>query len=75
MNLKVIKAIGIKNEDDLKKIELYSQADFFLFDYKSQKNELPGGNSKSFDWSILNDKNIKKPWFISGGINKNTSEK
>ena len=70
-NIKVIKAISIQDEKDLKKIELYSQADFFLFDYKSKKNELPGGNAKKFNWSILKDKKITKPWFISGGINNN----
>ena len=69
-NLTVIKAIGIQKENDLQQIKLYSQADFFIFDYKSKKDELPGGNAKSFNWSILNDENIAKPWFISGGINK-----
>ena len=46
-----------------------------LFDYKPKKNELPGGNAKSFDWSLLKDQNITKPWFISGGINKNNVNK
>jgi len=50
---------------------LFPRADLFLFDYKSKINELPGGNAKSFNWSIIKDKNIEKPWFISGGINKN----
>ena len=70
-NLTVIKAISVQTENDLKKIKLYSQADFFLFDYKAKINELPGGNAKRFNWSILKNKNIIKPWFISGGINKN----
>ena len=69
-NLTVIKAIGVQNENDIKQMELYSEADFFLFDYKSKKNELPGGNAKSFNWLILKDQKITKPWFISGGINK-----
>ena len=42
---------------------------FFLFDYKAKKRELPGGNAKSFDWKILKNLKINKPWFISGGIN------
>ena len=42
-----------------------------MFDYKPKKNELPGGNAKKFNWLILKNKNIEKPWFISGGINKN----
>ena len=32
---------------------------------------MPGGNAKSFDWTILKEKKIDKPWFISGGININ----
>lgn len=71
----VIKAISLENENDLQQTELYPQTDFFLFDYKSKKNELPGGNAKSFNWSILKDKNIAKPCFISGGINKNNINK
>ena len=70
-NVTIIKAIDIDGKNDLQKIELYPEADFLLFDYKSKNNELPGGNAKSFDWSILKNINISKPWFISGGINKN----
>ena len=69
-NLNVIKTIKIKEKNDINQIKLYSYADYFLFDYKSDKNELPGGNAKSFNWSILKKINTTKPWFISGGINK-----
>ncbi len=44
-------------------------SDYFLFDYKPKINELPGGNAKKFDWSLLQNITINKPWFISGGIN------
>ena len=70
-NLTIIKTISVQNKNDLQQIQLYPQADFLLFDYKSKKNELPGGNAKSFNWSFLKGKNITKPWFISGGISKN----
>ena len=40
-----------------------------MFDYKSQINELPGGNAKKFNWLLLQNIKINKPWFISGGIN------
>tara|TARA_Y200000002_G_scaffold36920_1_gene27091 strand:- start:63 stop:692 length:630 start_codon:yes stop_codon:yes gene_type:complete len=69
--VKVIKSISVSNEDDLKKINNYQTADYFLFDYKPKKNELPGGNSKSFDWNILKSLKTDKPWFLSGGININ----
>ena len=47
------------------------ESELFLFDYKPSKNELPGGNAKSFDWNILKYLNTNKPWFYSGGINTN----
>ena len=67
--VKIIKSISVSKEDDLKKINNYQTADYFLFDYKPKKNELPGGNSKSFDWNILKSLKTDKPWFLSGGIN------
>ena len=69
--VKIIKSISVSNENDLKKVNNYQTADYFLFDYKPKKNELPGGNSKSFDWNILKSLKTDKPWFLSGGINQN----
>ena len=69
--VKVIKSISVSNKDDLNNINKYENADYFLFDYKPLKGELPGGNSKSFDWNILNNLETNKPWFLSGGINSN----
>ena len=68
--LKIIKKISIKNQSDLNKINDIENTDFLLFDYKPKFNELPGGNSKSFDWSLLKGVTIKLPWFVSGGINE-----
>ncbi len=67
--VKIIKSISISNRKDLNKINKYQSVDYFLFDYKPLKDELPGGNSKSFDWDILKSLNTNKPWFLSGGIN------
>ena len=69
-DLKVIKSIPIKDKKDFRKINNYQSNDYFLLDYKSEKDDLPGGNAKQFDWSLLSDLNINKPWFLSGGINK-----
>ena len=71
LNVKVIKSIAIENLNDLHKINNYKNVDYFLFDYKPLKNELPGGNAKSFDWNILKNLETNKPWFLSGGINTN----
>ena len=69
IDIKIIKSISISNKNDLSKIDKYKSVDYFLFDYKPLKGELPGGNSKSFDWNILKNLDTKKPWFLSGGIN------
>ncbi len=75
IGVKVIKSISISNINDLRNIINYTSSDYFLFDYKPMKNELPGGNSKSFNWNILKNLNTNKPWFLSGGINiKNIQE-
>ena len=75
MGVKVIKSVSISNINDLRNISNYNSSDYFLFDYKPMKNELPGGNAKSFDWNILKNLNTNKPWFLSGGISiKNIQE-
>ena len=71
MDIKIIKSISISNKDDVNKIDKYESVDYFLFDYKPLKGELPGGNSKSFDWNLLKNIETDKPWFLSGGINAN----
>ena len=52
------------------KINDYKKIDYYLFDYKPDTNELPGGNSKTFDWRLLKNKKIGLPWFISGGVDE-----
>ena len=69
IGVKIIKSVSISNYNDLKKINEYQSVDYFLFDYKPLKDELPGGNSKSFNWNILKNLETDKPWFLSGGIN------
>lgn len=69
-NIKIIKKISIGNIKDLNKINKYKNINYLLFDYKPKINELPGGNSKTFDWNLLKGEKIKQPWFISGGINE-----
>ena len=71
MDIKIIKSISISNVNDLNKIYKYESVDYFLFDYKPLENELPGGNSKSFDWDILKNLKTNKQWFLSGGVNTN----
>ena len=68
--IKIIKKFSIENEKDLVKVNKINNVDYLLFDYKPNSDELPGGNSKSFDWNLLKNAQIRIPWFISGGINE-----
>ena len=74
-NVEIIKKVSIRTSKDLNKINKFTNIDYLLFDYKPNNDELPGGNSKSFDWELLKDKKIGLPWFISGGINQDNIKK
>lgn len=74
-NINIIKSISINCFNDFKNISKYKDNDFYLFDYKPVKGELPGGNAKTFDWELIKGVKIDKPWFISGGININNIKK
>jgi len=73
--IKIIKKFSLKKKQDLNKINNFNNIDYLIFDYKPEKNELPGGNSKTFDWNLLKDKTVELPWFISGGINETNIKK
>lgn len=60
----VIKAIRVRQAEDMKEAENLP-ADYLLFD--TYTKGLYGGSGKTFDWSMIPD--IKKPWFLAGGIN------
>lgn len=68
--LPIIKAFGINTMEDLEQVNAYHDfAEFFLFDSKPSSTEIPGGNAKQFDWSIINKSRINKQFFLSGGLN------
>jgi phosphoribosylanthranilate isomerase len=64
--ISIIKAISIFTKNDLTKIKNFdNHIDYFLLDNKNP------GSGEAFDWSILQDFNPSKPYFLSGGININ----
>ncbi|WP_332020016.1 phosphoribosylanthranilate isomerase [Kaistella sp.] len=66
--VKIIKVFRVGSEfGNLKfKIQnLKSDVDYFLFDTDSKAF---GGTGKTFNWQILNELEIPKPYFLSGGI-------
>ena len=61
----IIKAFIIRSPEDVERAES-STADYILLDGGK-------GEGKSFDWSLLKD--IKRPYFLAGGLNPdNASE-
>ncbi|UAY57419.1 phosphoribosylanthranilate isomerase [Arachidicoccus terrestris] len=68
-NIPVIKAFRLLNNDDvLYKILPYREiVDYFLFDTNTKSF---GGSGKRFDWSILENLSLEKPFFLSGGISE-----
>ncbi|HZM07746.1 MAG TPA: phosphoribosylanthranilate isomerase [Methylocella sp.] len=69
--LPVMKAIAIRDAADLSTVPLFDAvADYLLFDAKpSQSSTRPGGNGESFNWSLLEMIETKKPWLLAGGLN------
>jgi phosphoribosylanthranilate isomerase len=63
----VIKALRINEETDLEKeLNVFGETcDYLLFDTNSKQY---GGSGKQFNWDKLKLSNIKKPFFLSGGI-------
>lgn len=63
----VIKVFRISEDDNIEwKIrEYYDAADMFLFDTEGAGY---GGTGKKFNWQMLKGLNIRKPFFLSGGI-------
>ena len=65
--VKVIKAFRVGAVDD---IELMASpyrdvVDYFLFDTMGEKY---GGTGKQFDWKLVSNTVLEKPYFLSGGI-------
>lgn len=71
--IEIIKVFSIKNEFDFATLKPYeSCVDYFLFD---TKGKLPGGNGVTFDWTVLENYTSTKPFFLSGGIGLETTQK
>ena len=62
---KVMKAFRIKDAGSLRVVNDYA-ADFYLFD--TYLKSASGGTGKTFDWKLLKDFEVLKPFFLSGGL-------
>ncbi|MBW6506608.1 MAG: phosphoribosylanthranilate isomerase [Rhodobacteraceae bacterium] len=68
--LPVMKAIGVATEADLAAVAEYSKvADQILVDAKVPAGaNLPGGNGRAFDWTLLSRRRWPCPWMLAGGL-------
>jgi phosphoribosylanthranilate isomerase len=62
----IIKATGIRDDLNFRSLlPFFECCDYFLFDSGTGSK---GGSGQKFDWTRLNDYNLGKPFFLSGGI-------
>jgi phosphoribosylanthranilate isomerase len=69
--LPVMKAIAIETAADLAALPGYADvADRILFDARAPRGATrPGGLGAVFDWHLLENLNLKRPFMVSGGLN------
>ncbi len=64
--VKIIKAFAVDDTFQFDQLKAYQNyCDYYLFD---TKGKLPGGNGYAFDWTLLENYKLTKPYFLSGGI-------
>ncbi len=66
LGYEVIKVFHIHQSFDISMMSAYREAcDFFLFD---RAGKYKGGNGVKFNWDILHQYTLQKPYFLSGGV-------
>ena len=68
--VKVIKAVGVASDDDMKTAESYAGvADFILYDAKPPKDAaVRGGHGVAIDWTIIANAPTPKTFAVAGGL-------
>lgn len=62
-NIPIIMAISVRSQDDLRHIQDFEGvSEHLLFDAKTP------GSGQPFDWSLLTNLQLQKPWFLAGGL-------
>jgi phosphoribosylanthranilate isomerase len=65
-SIQIMKVFSVGEHFDFTQLADYeSVADFFLFDTQTPKH---GGSGLKFDWNILKQYHLEKPFFLAGGI-------
>lgn len=72
-NIKIIKALSIREADDVKRWRLYDGiVDMLLFDTKCKS---VGGSGEQFDWTVLSHYDGSLPFLLSGGIGPDDTDR
>ena len=70
--IELIKAFGVDEHFDFSTLNAYSNiADYFLFDTQTPDH---GGSGRTFNWALLENYKLNKPYFLSGGIGPDSIE-
>ena len=66
----VIKAVAVAEAADIDAARAYAAvAERILFDTRPPPDsDRPGGHGVAFDWSLLADLALERPWMLSGGL-------
>lgn len=65
-NAMIWKAFGIDDNFDFELLSIFENSvDAFVFDTKGKEK---GGNGYTFNWNVLKNYTLKKPFILSGGI-------
>lgn len=65
-NRQILKVFSMDSDFDFSQLKAYeSVCEYFLFDTKTPQH---GGSGQKFDWNLLENPLIQKPFFLSGGI-------
>lgn len=73
---RVMKALRVETAADLDDLAAYADvADMILFDAKPPRDaNWPGGHGLPFDWRLLQDIRLTKPWALAGGLHAGNLE-
>ncbi len=72
-SLAIIKVFAMHGDFDFNDLTPFdADCDYFLFD---TKGPLPGGNGYAFDWKVLENYPLTKPFILSGGIGPDHMER
>jgi phosphoribosylanthranilate isomerase len=68
-HIPLIKALPVTEPADLAGAAAYDMAEMLLFDAPvSASATRPGGHGVAFDWRMLKDQTLNKPWLLAGGL-------